>query len=177
MLISNTTEQWNTGPFHGKLKMLRLVVFFYCRSVPFQLFQSQKCFIDVFEILSSLIVTHNKCIKCNSTCNGMFALMCFSDTFNFISSFHKIFLFRLYALPPPPTAIIPPVYEPTQNPLWSYMSLGPGSWKEISAKNGRINFFFHFLYLPPYALPGAKLCVIISFFQSKGTTVFCCRWI
>ena len=57
--------------------------FFYFRSVPFQLFQSHKCFIDVFEILSSFIVTHNKCIIINvtpSVCVS-FALICFPDTF------------------------------------------------------------------------------------------------
>ena len=130
-----------------QIENVKACCFFYCRSVPFQLFQSHKCFIDVFEILSSLIVTHNKCIKCNSTCNGMFVLMCFSDTFNFISSFHKIFfLFRLYAPPPPPTAIIPPIYEPTQNSLWSFISPGPGSWKAISPKNGWINFFSLFVF-------------------------------
>ena len=56
---------------------------FYFRSVPFQLFQSHKCFIDVFEILSSFIVTHNKCIIINvtqSVCVS-FALICFPDTF------------------------------------------------------------------------------------------------
>ena len=58
----------------GKLITLRLVVFFYFRSVPFQLFQSQKCFIDVFEILSSFIVTHNKCII-NVTRNVMVCLL------------------------------------------------------------------------------------------------------
>ena len=83
----------------------------------------------------------------------MFALMCFSDTFNFISSFHKIFLFHLYAPPRPPTAIIPPVYEPTQNPLWSYMSPGPGVLKgQLALKMAGLIFlnffkiFFHFLF-------------------------------
>ena len=45
-----------------QIENVKACSFFYCRSVPFQLFQSHKCFIDVFEILSSLIVTHNKCI-------------------------------------------------------------------------------------------------------------------
>ena len=57
--------------------------FFYFRSVPFQLFQSRKCFIDVFEILSSFIVTHNKCIIINVTPSVCvtFAFICFPDTF------------------------------------------------------------------------------------------------
>ena len=108
----------------------------------------------------------------NSTCNGMFALMCFSDTFNFISSFHKIFLFRLNALPPPPTAIIPPVYEPTQDPLWSYMSPGPGSWKAISAKNGRINLFSTFcIYRPMHCLE-QNFVLSFPFFKVKAQQYF-----
>ena len=57
--------------------------FFYFRSVPFQLFQSHKCFIDVFEILSSFIVTHNKCIIINVTPSVCvtFSFICFPDTF------------------------------------------------------------------------------------------------
>ena len=67
----------------GKLITLRRVVFFYFRSVPFQLFQSHKCFIDVFEILSSFIVTHNKCIIINVTPSVCvtFSFICFPDTF------------------------------------------------------------------------------------------------
>ena len=32
---------------------------------------------------------------------------------------------------------------------------------------------FHFLHLPSYALLRVTFCVTISFFPSKGTTVFC----
>ena len=35
------------------------------------------------------------------------------------------------------------------------------------------NPLFHFLYLPSNALLRVTCCVIISFFQGKGTTVFC----
>ena len=51
---------------------LRLIVFGF-HSVPFQSFQSHnsyKCFIDVFEINSPFISTHNKCII-NRTPNVM----------------------------------------------------------------------------------------------------------
>ena len=51
------------------------------------------------------------------------------------------------------------------------MFLGPVPERPISANPGLV--LFDFLYLPSYALLRVTFCVIISFFQSKGTTVFC----
>ena len=60
---------------------LRLVVFFYFRSVPFQLFQYYSCFIDVVEIN-----------VCNSSeCNGRLALTLFSDTFYLVVRKHLFY--------------------------------------------------------------------------------------
>ena len=58
----------------GKLKTLRLLVFDF-RSVPFQLFQSHKCFIDSSKYILRFFVTHNQCTTINvlnSKCNGVF---------------------------------------------------------------------------------------------------------
>ena len=72
----NATETENVSRQTGKLITLRLAVFdFYC--VQFQL---HKCFIDVFELNSPFIVTHNKCII-NVTLNVMVALTRFADSF------------------------------------------------------------------------------------------------
>ena len=53
----------------------------------------------------------------------MFALIRFSETFYFVVP--KYFFIPLIRHPD----LSPPVYEPTQNPLWSYISQGSGSWK------------------------------------------------
>jgi len=63
------------GQFHGKhygqidnVKACSLTFVEFCS----QLFQSHKCFTDVFEIHSPFIVTHNKrIIKRYYKCNGM----------------------------------------------------------------------------------------------------------
>ena len=117
-------------------------------------------------------MTHNKCIKCNSTCNGMFALLCFSDTFNFISSFHKIFLFRLYALPPPPTTIIPQFMSPPKTPYEVIWVQGQVPERPISAKNGRINFFSTFcIYRPMHCLE-QNFVLSFPFFEVKTQQYF-----
>ena len=71
------------------------LVGFYFRSAPFQLFQSHKCFIDVFEKQSPFIVTHNKYII-NVALTVMVALIRFSDMFYLVVPKH-FFKFRLYA--------------------------------------------------------------------------------
>ena len=43
-------------------RQIKNVYYFDFHSVPFQLFQPHKIYIDVFEINSPFIVTHNKCI-------------------------------------------------------------------------------------------------------------------
>ena len=52
--------------------------------------------------------------KCNSKCNGMSALICFSDTFYLIVPKH----FFISLISPP--GYKPPIYKPTQNPFWNY---------------------------------------------------------
>ena len=76
----------------GQLITLRFVI-----SVPFQLFKSHKCFIDVSEINSPFFVTHNKCIT-NITLNVMLALI--RSQICFISSFRDISFIPLISLPP-----------------------------------------------------------------------------
>ena len=51
----------------------------------------------------------------------MLALIRFSDTFYFVV-LNRFFLFRLYAPLPPHISLPLPVYKPTQNPLWGYIS-------------------------------------------------------
>ena len=68
------------------------------------MFQSHKCFIDVFEIQSPFIVTHNKYII-NVALTVMVALIRFSDMFYLVvpKHFFKISLICPLDISPPKT--------------------------------------------------------------------------
>ena len=63
--VTEQTASYNPAVcgMHGNRQIdnVEACSFFYSCSILFQLFQSHKCFIDVFEIHYPFIVTHNKC--------------------------------------------------------------------------------------------------------------------
>ena len=78
------------GKHYGKIDNVKACSFFTFVEFRSQLFQSHKCFTDVFEIHSPFIVTHNKCII------NVMACIFFSDKFYLVVPKH-FFLFCSYA--------------------------------------------------------------------------------